>query len=76
METKVILFIIYLILGIISGIIYLICCYKKFEILTLADVISSLAMIFGWPIVLLILSAHCFLLFLNNLEEIKILEKK
>lgn len=76
METKVILFIIYLLLGIISGIIYLRYCYRKYEVLTVADVISSLMMIFGWPIVLLVLAAHYFLLFLSNLEEIKVLEKK
>lgn len=76
METKVILFIIHLTLGIISSIIYLRYCYKKYEVLTVADVISSLMMIFGWPIVLLVLAAHYFLLFLSNLEEIKILEKK
>ena len=47
METKVILFIIYLLLGIISGIIYLRYCYRKYEVLTVADAISSLMMIFG-----------------------------
>lgn len=76
METKVILFIIHLLLGIISSIIYLRYCYKKFEVLTLADAISSLMIILGWPVVLFILAAHYFLLFLSNLEEIKILEKK
>jgi hypothetical protein len=76
METKVVLFIIYLTLGIISGIIYLICCYKKYEVLTLADIIASLLIISGWPVVLLFLAAHYFLLFLSNLEEIKVLEKK
>lgn len=76
METKVILCIIHLALGIISSTIYLIYCYKKYEILTLADIIASLLIISGWPIVLLVLAAHYFLLFLSNLEEIKILEKK
>lgn len=76
METKVILFIIHLTLGIISSIIYLRCCYKKYEVLTVADAIVSLMIILGWPITLLILGAHYFLLFLSNLEEIKILEKK
>lgn len=76
METKVILFIIHLILGIISGIIYLRYCYKKYEVLTVADAIASLMIILGWPVVLLFLAAHYFLLFLSNLEEIKILEKK
>ena len=42
METKVILFIIHLTLGIISGIIYLRYCYKKYEVLTVADAIASL----------------------------------
>lgn len=76
METKVILFIIHLTLGIISGIIYLRYCYKKYDVLTLADAIASLMIILGWPVVLLFLAAHYFLLFLSNLEEIKILEKK
>lgn len=76
METKVILFIIHLTLGIISGIIYLRYCYKKYEVLTLADIIVSLLILFGWPIVLLALSSHYFLLFMSNLEEIRILEKK
>lgn len=76
METKVAMFIIHLTLGIISGIIYLRYCYKKYEILTLADIIASLLIIFGWPVVLLFLAAHYFLLFLSNLEEIKVLEKK
>lgn len=76
METKVVLFIIHLTLGIISSIIYLIYCYKKYEVLTLADIIASLLIILGWPVTLLILTAHYFLLFLSNLEEIKILEKK
>lgn len=76
METKVILFIIHLTLGIISGIIYLRYCYRKYEVLTVADAIASLMIILGWPIVLLVLAAHYFLLFLSNLEEIKILEKK
>ena len=76
METKVILFIIHLILGIISSIIYLRYCYKKYEVLTVTDAIVSLMIILGWPITLLILSVHYFLLFLSNLEEIKILEKK
>jgi hypothetical protein len=76
METKVVLFIIYLTLGIISSIIYLIYCYKKYEVLTLADIIASLLIISGWPVVLLFLAAHYFLLFLSNLEEIRILEKK
>lgn len=76
METKVILFIIHLTLGIISGIIYLRYCYRKYEVLTVADAIASLMIILGWPIVLLVLGAHYFLLFLSNLEEIKILEKK
>ena len=76
METKVVLFIIHLTLGIISSIIYLIYYYKKYDVLTLADAIASLMIILGWPIVLLVLGAHCFLLFLSNLEEIKILEKK
>lgn len=76
METKVILFIIHLTLGIISGIIYLRYYYKKYDVLTLADAIASLMIILGWPIVLLVLGAHCFLLFLSNFEDIKILEKK
>lgn len=76
METKVVLFIIYLTLGIISSIIYLICCYKKYEVLTLADIIASLLIMSGWPVVLLFLAAYYFLLFLSNLEEIKVLEKK
>lgn len=76
METKVVLFIIRLTLGIISSIIYLIYCYKKYEVLTLADIIASLLILFGWPIVLLFSAAHYFLLFLSNLEEIKVLEKK
>lgn len=76
METKVILFIIHLTLGIISGIIYLRYYYKKYDVLTLADAIASLMIILGWPVVLLFLAAHYFLLFLSNLEEIKVLEKK
>lgn len=76
METKVVLFIIRLTLGIISSIIYLIYCYKKYEVLTLADIIASLLIIFGWPVVLLFLAAHYFLLCLSNLEEIKVLKKK
>lgn len=76
METKVILFIIHLTLGIISSIIYLRYCYRKYEVLTVADAIASLMIILGWPVVLLFLAAHYFLLFLNNLEEIKVLEKK
>ena len=76
METKVILFIIHLTLGIISSTIYLIYCYKKYDILTLADIIASLLIIFGWPVVLLFLAVHYFLLLLSNLEEIKVLEKK
>ena len=55
METKVAMFIIHLMPGIISSIIYLIYCYKKFKVLTLANVISSLMMIVGWAIVLLAL---------------------
>lgn len=55
METKVVLFFIHLTLGIISSIIYLIYCYKKYEVLTLADIIASLLILFGWPIVLLAL---------------------
>lgn len=47
METKVVLFIIHLTLGIISSIIYLIYCYKKYEVLTLADIIASLLIISG-----------------------------
>lgn len=76
METKVILCIIHLTLGIISSIIYLRYCYKKYEVLTVADIIASLMLILGWPVTLLILAAHYFLLFLSNLEEIKVLEKK
>lgn len=76
METKVILFIIHLTLGIISGIIYLRYYYKKYDVLTLADAIASLMIILGWPVVLLFLAVHYFLLFLSNLEEIKVLEKK
>lgn len=52
METKVVLFIIHLTLGIISSIIYLIYCYKKYEVLTLADIIASLLILFGWPYVI------------------------
>lgn len=73
METKVILFTIHLTLGIISSIIYLICCYKKYKVLTLADIIASLLIISGWPV---FLAVHYFLFFLSNLEKIKVLKKK
>lgn len=77
METKVILLIIvYLILGIYSMIVYLRYSYKKYEILTVADILVSLLIIVGWPLPLLMLLVHHFLLFICKLEEIVILRKK
>ena len=76
MGIKAMLFTFYVILGIYSMIVYLRYGYKKYEVLTVADAIVSLMIILGWPITLLILGVHYFLLFLSNLEEIKILEKK
>jgi hypothetical protein len=76
METKVILATFYIILGIYSMIVYLRYGYKKYEVLTVADILVSLLIIVGWPLLLLMLLVHHFLLFICKLEEIVILRKK
>lgn len=76
METKVILATFYVILGIYSMIVYLRYGYKKYEVLTVADILLSLLIIIGWPLPLLALLVHHFLLFICKLEEIVILRKK
>lgn len=76
METKVILATFYVILGIYSMIVYLRYDYKKYEVLTVADILVSLLIIVGWPLPLLALLVHHFLLFICKLEEIVILRKK
>lgn len=76
METKVILATFYVILGIYSMIVYLRYGYKKYEVLTVADILVSLLIIVGWPLPLLALLVHHFLLFICKLEEIVILRKK
>ena len=76
METKAILATFYIILGIYSMIVYLRYGYKKYEVLTVADILASLLIIVGWPPPLLMLLIHHFLLFICKLEEIVILRKK
>ena len=77
METKAILATFYVILGIYSMIVYLRYGYKKkYEVLTVADILVSLLIIVGWPLPLLMLLVHHFLLFICKLEEIVILRKK
>lgn len=53
METKAILATFYIILGIYSMIVYLRYGYKKYEVLTVADILVSLLIIVGWPLPLL-----------------------
>lgn len=72
MGIKAILIIFYVILGIYSMIVYLRYSYKKYEILTVADILASILFIVGWPLLLV----HHFLLFICKLEEIVILRKK
>ena len=76
MGIKAILIIFYVILGIYSMIVYLRYGYKKYEVLTVADILLSLLIIIGWPLPLLALLVHHFLLFICKLEEIVILRKK
>jgi hypothetical protein len=76
MRIKAILIIFYVILGIYSMIVYLRYSYKKYEVLTVADILVSLLIIVGWPLPLLMLLVHYFLLFICKLEEIVILRKK
>lgn len=76
MGIKAILATFYVILGIYSMIVYLRYSYKKYEILTVADILLSLLIIVGWPLPLLALLVHHFLLFICKLEEIVILRKK
>lgn len=76
METKAILATFYILLGIYSMIVYLRYSYKKYEILTVADILTSILFIVGWPLPLLMLLVHHFLLFICKLEEIVILRKK
>lgn len=76
MGIKAILIIFYVILGIYSMIVYLRYSYKKYEILTVADILASILFIVGWPLPLLMLLVHHFLLFICKLEEIVILRKK
>lgn len=76
METKAILATFYIILGIYSMIVYLRYGYKKYEVLTVADILVSLLIIVGWLLPLLMLLVHHFLLFICKLEEIVILRKK
>ena len=47
METKAILATFYIILGIYSMIVYLRYSYKKYEILTVADILASMLFIVG-----------------------------
>lgn len=72
METKAILATFYIILGIYSMIVYLRYGYKKYEVLTVADILVSLLIIVGWPLPLLMLLVHL----ICKLEEIVILRKK
>lgn len=72
MGIKAILFTFYVILGIYSMIVYLRYGYKKYEVLTVADILVSILFIVGWPLLLV----HHFLLFICKLEEIVILRKK
>lgn len=76
MGIKAILIIFYVILGIYSMIVYLRYSYKKYEVLTVADILVSLLIIVGWPLPLLMLLVYHFLLFMCKLEEIVILRKK
>ena len=76
MGIKAILATFYVILGIYSMIVYLRYSYKKYEILTVADILASILFIVGWPLPLLMLLVHHFLLFICKLEEIVILRKK
>lgn len=76
MGIKAILITFYVILGIYSMIVYLRYSYKKYEILTVADILASILFIVGWPLPLLMLLVHHFLLFICKLEEIVILRKK
>lgn len=76
MGIKAILATFYIILGIYSMIVYLRYGYKKYEVLTVADILVSLLIIVGWPLPLLRLLVHHFLLFICKLEEIVILRKK
>ena len=72
MGIKAILITFYVILGIYSMIVYLRYGYKKYEVLTVADILASILFIVGWPLLLV----HHFLLFICKLEEIVILRKK
>ena len=76
MGIEAILIIFYVIFGIYSMIVYLRYSYKKYEVLTVADILVSLLIIVGWPLPLLMLLVHHFLLFICKLEEIVILRKK
>lgn len=76
MGIKAMLFTFYVTLGIYSMIVYLRYGYKKYEVLTVADILLSLLIIIGWPLPLLALLVHHFLLFICKLEEIVILRKK
>lgn len=76
MGIKAILIIFYVILGIYNMIVYLRYGYKKYEVLTVADILISLLIIVGWPLPLLMLLVHHFLLFICKFEEIVILRKK
>lgn len=76
MGIKAILATFYIILGIYSMIVYLRYSYKKYEILTVVDILVSLLIIVGWPLPLLMLLVHHFLLFICKLEEIVTLRKK
>lgn len=70
METKAILATFYIILGIYSMIVYLRYGYKKYEVLTVADILVSLLIIVGWPLPLLMLLVHHFLLLYVNLRKL------
>ena len=69
MGIKAILATFYIILGIYSMIVYLRYSYKKYEILTVADILVSLLIIVGWPLPLLMLLVHHFLQIISNYEE-------
>lgn len=70
MGIKAILIIFYVILGIYSMIVYLRYGYKKYEVLTVADILVSLLIIVGWPLPLLMLLVHHFLLLYVNLRKL------
>lgn len=69
METKVTLLIIYLLLGILGSILFLIDIYKTYKELTLSDIIVFLVVALTGPITLL-----CLLI--KYLDRFKILKKK